>query len=147
MWVLCAVKKLYIKSISHFRKPFLFRIQRSLLQEILGNASARSRPNINTMHPRRVYHAIYTQELSSPTTNNMDCLCLAPIWFQGSSLCFSAALDIILATYFSRTFASVFSRAIGLQLPRREQSFFLFLCNTAVIDSLRLSSIILLVKQ
>ena len=60
--VLCTIRKLYIKSISHFRKPFLFRIQRSLLQETLGNAPARSRLNIDTTHPRRVRHAVCTQD-------------------------------------------------------------------------------------
>ena len=81
IWVLCTIKKLYMKSISHFRKPFLFRIQRSLLWEILGNTPARSRLSINTMYLWRVCHAICTQELSRPTTNSIDCLCLTPIWF------------------------------------------------------------------
>ena len=114
IWVLRAIKKLYMKSVSHFRKPFLFRIWRSLSWETLGNAPARSRLNIDTTHPRRVCHAVCTQELSSPTADSVDRLRLAPIWFQGSSPCSSAASDMTLATCFSRTFASVFSRAIGL---------------------------------
>ena len=73
-----------------------------------------SRLSINIIYPQHVYYAVYTQELSSPTADSVDYLCLFPIWFQRSNLCSFAASDIILATCFFRTFASIFFKAIGL---------------------------------
>ena len=73
-----------------------------------------SRLSIDITHLWRVYYVVCTQELSSPTTNSVDHLCLPPIWFQGSNPYSSAASDIILATYFFRTFTSVFLKAISL---------------------------------
>ena len=107
------VRKLAMTWINHSGSPFLFRIQRRRSWETLSKAPAKSKLSIDTTHPGRAFHAVWTHEVSKPTADRVDRCFQAPIWFQGSNECSSAALLIRSAKIFSITFARVFSSAIG----------------------------------
>lgn len=111
--VLLLVRKLAVTWISHSGSPFLFRIQRRRSWETMSKAPARSKLSIDTTHPGRAFHAVWTHEVSDPTADKVDRCFRAPIWFQGSSECSLAALLMWFARIFSITFARVFSSAIG----------------------------------
>src|SRR5437764_12344625 len=106
-----AVRKLWTKSRIHRGNFFFSRIQMSLSWETLSNAPVRSRLSMDTTHPGRAFHAVWTQGVSKSIVVIVDLCFRAPIWFHERSLCSSGASAVWSATIFLTSFARDFSRA------------------------------------
>jgi hypothetical protein len=71
-----------------------------------------SRLSIDTTHPGRACHAAWTLEVIRERAERVDRFFLAPICVYGSSPCASTASCMRSITIFSRSFPSVFLRAL-----------------------------------
>src|SRR5271155_5749642 len=72
-------RKLATVCITHSGNPFFFRIASSLSCDVFGKAPAKSRLSIDTTHPGRARHAVWTHEVSSPIADKVDRSFRAPI--------------------------------------------------------------------
>ena len=118
-------------------RPLFFKIHRSFLYNILLKAPLRSRLSMDTVHPGWACHAAWILKVTKERAKRVNYFFLTPIWVYSSSFCASAVSYMRSITIFSRSFSKVFSKAIGRQLPKREQSFFFAFCRITVVVILR----------
>ena len=111
--VLCPVRKDWVNLIIQSGRPFFFRIHRSLSCDTWSKAPLISRFSIDTTQPGWACHAAWTLEVIREIADRVDRFFLAPICVRGSRSCASVASCMRSATIFSKSFPSVFSRAIG----------------------------------
>ena len=131
------IRKAQINLIIHSSRPFFLSIYRSLSCNTWSNTPLMSRLSIDTTHPRRACHAAQTLEVIREIANRINRFFFIPIYIYNSSPCASTASYIRFATIFSSILPSVFLRAIGRQLPSREQSFLFAFRRTTIIVSLQ----------
>ena len=117
------IRKAQINLIIYFSRPFFFSIYKSLLYNIQSNAPLISRLSINTTYSRRAYYAAQILEVIREIAKRVNRFFLAPIYVYSSSPYPFTASYIYSTTIFSSILPSIFLRAIGQQLPSREQSF------------------------
>ena len=141
------IRKAWINLIIHSSRPFFLSIYRSLSYNTWLKAPLISRLSIDTTHPGRACHAAQTLEVIREIAKRVNRFFLAPICVYGSRPCASTASYMRSATIFSSILPSVFSRAIGRQLPSREQSFLFAFRRITIIVSLQHSGRLPLRRQ
>ena len=106
-----------------------------------------SRLSIDTIYSRQACHAVQTLKIIKKIAKRINCFFFIPIYIYGSSPCASTAFCIYFIIIFFSILPSVFLKAIGQQLPSREQSFLFTFWRMIVIVSLQHSNRLLLRRQ
>ena len=99
------------------------------------------------MQPSQACYTALTLELIKKITNRVDRFFLIPICVYSNRSYTSMASYMRSTTIFSRSFSSVFLRAISQQLFSKEQSFLFAFCRMIVVVILQYFSSLPLSKQ